>query len=144
MSVQDPVSVPDAERIDGANRAAQAKHYREQGWWRDATLADDIDRYAVEKPDSPAFITETERVTWKQYSELSDRLAGVLVAAGYQPGERVAVQLPDNAAVHIAFVACEKAGLVTVGIGARAGDRELRHLLTRHPGRRPHHHGRAP
>jgi acyl-CoA synthetase len=114
-----------------ADRATLAKAYRDQGWWRDATLAEDIDRYAQTKPDAAAFITETERTTWRQYAELSDRLAGVLVAAGFQRGERVAVQLPDTAAVHIAFVALEKAGLVTVGIGARAGDRELRHLLAR-------------
>ncbi len=125
------MSVHDPQRVDGADRALLAKHYREHGWWRDETLADDIEGYAASRPDAPAFITETERVSWRQYSELSDRLAGVLVAAGYQPGERVAVQLPDTAAVHIAFVACEKAGLVTVGIGARAGDRELRHLLAR-------------
>ncbi len=82
-------------------------------------------------PDAPAFITESGRVSWREYAEASDQLAGVLVAAGFQPGERVAVQLPDTAAVHIAFVALEKAGLVAVGIGARAGDREVRYLLGR-------------
>ena len=32
-------------------------------------------------PDAPAFITEHERLTWRQYADSSDRLAGVLVAA---------------------------------------------------------------
>ena len=116
---------------DRPGREELARLYRDRGWWRDDTLSDDIRLHAGSNPDAPAFITETERVSWRQYDECSDRLAGVLVAAGYQPGERVAVQLPDTAAVHIAFVALEKAGLVTVGIGARAGDRELRHLLAR-------------
>ncbi len=116
---------------DDTGREAQARTYRTRGWWRDDTLADDIARHAAAMPTAPAFITENERVSWRQYDQTSDRLAGVLVAAGYQRGERVAVQLPDTAAVHIAFVALEKAGLVAVGIGARAGDRELRHLLAR-------------
>jgi len=33
--------------------------------------------------------------------------------------------------VHAALIGVEKAGLVAVGIGARAGDREISHLLTR-------------
>jgi acyl-CoA synthetase len=113
------------------DRSALAQKYREQGWWRAETLADDIARHAAARPDAPAFITESERVGWREYAQASDQLAGVLVAAGFQPGERVAVQLPDTAAVHIAFVALEKAGLVAVGIGARAGDREVRYLLGR-------------
>jgi acyl-CoA synthetase len=113
------------------DRSALARKYRDQGWWRDETLADDIARHAASRPDAPAFITDTERVGWREYAQASDQLAGVLVAAGFQPGERVAVQLPDTAAVHIAFVALEKAGLVAVGIGARAGDREVRYLLGR-------------
>jgi acyl-CoA synthetase len=31
--------------------------------------------------------------------------------------------------VHVALLACEKAGVVAVGIGARAGGRELRHIV---------------
>jgi acyl-CoA synthetase len=116
---------------EAADRSALAKEYRDRGWWRDETLADDIARHAAARPDAAAFITSGDRVSWRQYADASDHLAGVLVAAGFQRGERVAVQLPDTAAVHIAFVALEKAGLVAVGIGARAGDRELRYLLGR-------------
>jgi acyl-CoA synthetase len=118
-------------QLQSSERTDRSVAYRERGWWRDETLADDIARHAAVIPDAPAFITEHHRVSWRQYAADSDRLAGVLVAAGYQRGERVGVQLPDTAAVHIAFVGLEKAGLVAVGIGARAGDRELRHLLAR-------------
>jgi acyl-CoA synthetase len=37
--------------------------------------------------------------------------------------------MPDTAAVHAAFLGIEKAGCVIVGIGARAGQREVDHLL---------------
>ncbi len=42
----------------------------------------------------------------------------------------MAVLLPDGVAVHVAFVAAERAGLTVVGLGHRAGDDEIRHLLT--------------
>ena len=41
------------------------------------------------------------------------------------------VILPDGATVHTAFLAAEKAGLVVVGVGSRAGQAEIRHLLRR-------------
>jgi acyl-CoA synthetase len=53
------------------------------------------------------------------------------VRAGLAPGERVAVLLPDGPGVHVAFVATEKAGLVAMGIGPRAGEAEVRHLIAR-------------
>ena len=37
--------------------------------------------------------------------------------------------LPDGVAVHVAFVAAERAGLTVVGLGHRAGDDEIRHLV---------------
>ena len=37
--------------------------------------------------------------------------------------------LPDGVAVHVAFVAAERAGLTIVGLGHRAGDAEIRHIL---------------
>ena len=38
--------------------------------------------------------------------------------------------MPDGPGVHAAFVGIERAGLVVVGIGHRAGDREIAHLLS--------------
>ena len=38
---------------------------------------------------------------------------------------------PDGPGVHVAYAAAERSGLVTVGIGPRAGEDELRHLLTK-------------
>jgi acyl-CoA synthetase len=44
--------------------------------------------------------------------------------------------MPDGDAVHVAFLAIEKAGGVIVGIGARAGEREREHLLAKTGARR--------
>lgn len=66
-----------------------------------------------------------------RYHESSSQLAAVFAQAGLGPGDRLGVVLPDGATVHAVLLAAEKAGLVAVGIGARAGRAELRHLLAR-------------
>jgi acyl-CoA synthetase len=106
-----------------------AREYREAGWWGDVTLAQVVAGHAATRSDAPAYLTEHGTTTWAQYDAKSTALASVLVAAGIEEGERTAVWLPDGATVHIAFLAAEKAGTTIVGIGARAGDKELRHLL---------------
>jgi acyl-CoA synthetase len=68
-------------------------------------------------------------MSWAQYHGLSQRLARLLLGLGLARGERIAVLLPDAPGVHVAYLGAEKAGLVTVGIGARAGLREVEHAL---------------
>jgi acyl-CoA synthetase len=108
-----------------------ARAYREAGWWSDRMLVDDVRDLARDQPDRPAFITPTHRLTWSAYDVASDRLAGVLAAGDEAPGGRVAVVLPDTPGVHVALLAAEKAGLTIVGVGHRAGEQELAHLLAR-------------
>ena len=79
--------------------------------------------------DGLAYITPTERFTYRDYDELSTGWAGALLGLGLDAGDRVAVQLPDGPAVHAVFLAIQKAGLVIVGIGHRAGTKEVDHLL---------------
>jgi acyl-CoA synthetase len=96
------------------------------------TVAQLVARHAHERPDAPAFIEAAsgETMSWREYDERSSRIAAGLATA-YAPGDRVAVQLPDGPAVHTVMVACEKAGIVAVGIGSRAGAREVAHLVER-------------
>jgi acyl-CoA synthetase len=108
-----------------------AAEYRAGGWWSDERHADRIRKLAAERPNDAAYITEKARFTWRDYDLASDRVAATLLELGFARGDRVAVVLPDGPAVHAALVGVEKAGLVAVGIGARAGDRELSHLMTR-------------
>jgi acyl-CoA synthetase len=109
--------------------------YVAAGWWGTETLGDVVARHAASRPDAPAFIVvdgdPPAILTWARYHECSSQLAAVFAQAGLEPGDRLGVVLPDGATVHTVFLAAEKAGLVVVGIGARAGPAELRHLLTR-------------
>ena len=77
-------------------------------------------------PSSPA----RTALPGRPFDEDSDRFAAVLLATGLARGERVGVLLPDGVAVHVVYLAAQKAGLVVVGIGPRAGRQEVRHLLT--------------
>ena len=94
-------------------------------------LASRIARLARTRPNDTAFISEAHTLTWQAYHERAERFARHLVAAGLEPGDRVAVMLPDGPGVHVAFVGCELAGLVVMGIGPRAGTDEIRHLVAR-------------
>jgi len=124
---------------DGGVDPAIAAAYVAKGWWGTDTLAQVVARHAAAKPDAPAFIVPAgagdpgpDRVfTWADYHRRTSQLAAILAAAGLQPGDRVGVLLPDGPEVHMALMAPSKAGLVVVGIGHRAGDAELRHLLGR-------------
>ncbi|HEU4431443.1 MAG TPA: class I adenylate-forming enzyme family protein, partial [Myxococcota bacterium] len=95
------------------------------------TLADRIDSLARTQPDAPAFLGDAGALSWREYAERTDRFAAHLASLGLLPGERVAVLLPDGPGVHVAYVACEKAGLIVTGIGPRAGREEIRHLLAK-------------
>jgi acyl-CoA synthetase len=106
-----------------------ADRLSEVGRWGTATLAETIAEHARSMPDAPAFITADQRMSWAEYDSTSTVLAGLLVACGLERGARVGVFLPDGPAVHAVYVAAEKAGLVVVGVGPRAGAREVRHIL---------------
>jgi acyl-CoA synthetase len=96
------------------------------------TLASLVAGNAREKPDEPAFIEAASclTMTWREYDERSSHIAATLATA-YAPGDRVAIQLPDGPGVHAVMLACEKAGIVAVGVGSRAGAREVAHLVER-------------
>jgi acyl-CoA synthetase len=110
--------------------ATAAAEYRAAGWWGDETIGSMVSRWATERPDATAWIAGDRRTTWARYDATADAIARTLLAHDRPDGERVAVLMPDGAGVHAAFVGVERAGLVVVGIGHRAGDREIAHLLT--------------
>ncbi len=124
-----------------------AAEYRRQGWWTDETLNDVVRKRAVRHPDDPAWSDERRTATWVDVDVEVQQLAEALVAVGVAVGDRVAVCLPDSIEVHVALLAVERAGAVVVGLGARAGRREIAHLLTK--AQAPylitaHDHGREP
>lgn len=100
-----------------------------RGWWGDETVGRLVARQATERPKGVAFVDDTSVTTWLEYNELADRIALNLLSFGLGANDRVGVLLPDGGLVHAVYVACERIGAVIVGLGTRAGDRELAHLL---------------
>jgi acyl-CoA synthetase len=95
------------------------------------TIAGVVARNARERPDGAAFVqgASGDSMTWAQYDARSSAIASTLMS--FEWGTRVALQIPDGPAVHAAMLGCEKAGVVAVGIGTRAGEREVAHLVER-------------
>jgi acyl-CoA synthetase len=115
----------------GTDRKQAAAAYHRDGWWDDQALADHVGRHARERPDAVAFAGPLGDLTWAGYETASNRIAGALGELGLGRGDRVGVMLPDGGAVHAAFLGCEKAGGVAVGVGVRAGEREAQHILSK-------------
>ncbi len=93
------------------------------------TLAQVIAAHAQSNPEAVAFIAGDQTMTWQQYHDRSNTLAGVLIDYGFKQGDGIALLLPDSCETHVAYVACEKAGVVGMAIAARAGDKEIAHLI---------------
>lgn len=120
--------------VDPATTSAEAAHYRAEGWWSDTTLSDRVTESAASVPDKAAYVDfhldGSDRIlTWSQFDAAATNLAAQLWARGVSPGARVAVWHGDTATIHVLFVAIERCGAVTVGLGARAGVREATHIV---------------
>ena len=107
------------------------RRYTEAGWWGTDTLSDIVARHAAAQADSAAFIEEDRCWDWRGYHLLSGRLAMLFASLGFERTERIVVFLPDSGLLHAAYLAAERAGLIVVGIGHRAGRAELSHLVGR-------------
>lgn len=86
---------------------------------------------AAASPLEPAYIEPGGSLTWRAYDGFISLLAKQLLERGLVPGDRVGVWMHDGAAVHVALAACNRAGMIAVGMGARSGERELEHVLGR-------------
>ncbi|MFZ0902707.1 MAG: class I adenylate-forming enzyme family protein [Mycobacterium sp.] len=108
----------------------ESARYRAAGWWSDWTLSDAVRRNAQQSPDRCAYADDPgTALTWREFDCSADALAGQLAGVGVERGDRIAVWHGDSAAIHVLFVAIERCGAVVVGIGARAGTREVAAIL---------------
>ncbi len=104
--------------------------YRAAGWWSDLTLSDAVRRNAEHSPHRCAYADDPGiALTWREFDDSATALAEQLAGVDVVPGDRVAVWHGDATAIHLLFVAIERCGAVVVGIGARAGTREVAAIL---------------
>jgi non-ribosomal peptide synthetase component E (peptide arylation enzyme) len=80
------------------------------------TAADFCDRNGREIGDREALVDRHHRLTWKEVSELSDRLALNLLGLGLSRQSKILAQLPNWAELFVVRLAAEKAGLKLVTV----------------------------
>jgi long-chain acyl-CoA synthetase len=65
-------------------------------------------------PDHPVAVFDAGRLTYRELDQASDRVAAALAVAGIEPGDRVALQLPNIPQFLISYFGILKAGGVVV------------------------------
>ena len=88
--------------------AAQRQHYRDSGFWQDATIYRIVRDHADRTPDRFAVRDRYRRLTYRQLVVAAEQLAADLSKNGVEPGQQVAVWLPNRLETVIALLACSK------------------------------------
>ena len=68
---------------------------------------------------APAFIDDHRTMSFAEFDDATNRLGNALLASGFEPGDRVAVLLPNSVESVVAYYGLVKAGLVRVPLNAR-------------------------
>jgi acyl-CoA synthetase (AMP-forming)/AMP-acid ligase II len=95
------------------------------------TLGDLLRDAAHQEPDADAFRYRDERLTYRDWDALADRMAAGLSARGVRRGDVVALLLPSTPLYLIAYLGAARLGAVTTGINVRYRRTEIGHVLGR-------------
>ena len=74
-------------------------------------------------------MSATDRITWRELHDASDRLARNYMALGLEPGDRIASLLPNRILLLVHYLACFRAGLVVTPLNYRYAPPEIDHAL---------------
>ena len=104
--------------------------YVEAGYWRNQTFHDIVDSHAESTPDRTALVGPERELTYAELARNSRSIAAYLVGElGYEPNERVALQLPNCVEFVEAFLACSRAGIVPAMLLPRHRQTEVKHVV---------------
>jgi long-chain acyl-CoA synthetase len=81
------------------------------------------------EPDAVAVSSATDRMTWRELDEASDRLARNYAALGLEAGDRIASLMPNRIGLLAHYLACFRAGFVTTPLNYRYATPEIDHAL---------------
>ncbi|MCU1453216.1 MAG: AMP-dependent synthetase and ligase, partial [Acidimicrobiales bacterium] len=94
-----------------------------------ATVARVFDRALAADPDREALVTRSRRLSYAELDQEADRAAHALRDLGLRPGDRVAVSLPNEADVVVAFHGAMRLGAIWVGVNGALAPPEQRFLV---------------
>jgi 3-oxocholest-4-en-26-oate---CoA ligase len=92
-------------------------------------FASQFEQIADLAPDRVAVVSGDRAVSWGQFDELADRLAGHLAAAGIRAGDRFGIAARNSPEYLIALHALFKLGALPININYRYRAAEVRYLL---------------
>ncbi|MFI0404351.1 (2,3-dihydroxybenzoyl)adenylate synthase [Actinomadura sp. 3N508] len=114
-----------------------ARRYREAGYWRALTLAEELHETAERFADHEAVSSGTARLTYRELDRAADRFAVALRRLGLRPGDPVIFQLGNEVGTVVAYFGVLRAGLVPICSLAQHRSREIGYLI-QHTGARLH------
>ncbi|MET0585418.1 MAG: AMP-binding protein, partial [Candidatus Binatia bacterium] len=91
-----------------------AARYRAEGYWEDRALRDVFDETFSRYGDRVAIIEAGQSVTYSQLNDRATRLALNLFDEGFQPLDRVVVQLPNVVEFVYLYFALQKIGCIPI------------------------------
>ncbi|OUR81932.1 hypothetical protein A9Q82_08995 [Cycloclasticus sp. 46_120_T64] len=124
MSIFDPV-IPEQRN----------KSMHELGHWADKTILEYFDKAVAEHPDKTAVVgyvvdsNQRHAKTYREISDLSDRLAAGLLKKGITKGDVVSYQLPNSWEFLTIYLACMRIGAVTNPLMPIFRESELTYML---------------
>jgi len=91
-----------------------AKRYRDKGYWRDLSLAEEFVPVFRRYAERVAVIDREAHINYAEIDRVSSRLALNLLDAGLAPLDRVVVQLPNVAEFVFLYFALQKIGCIPI------------------------------
>ena len=91
-----------------------ARHYREKGYWRDQSLAQEFDVVFKKYFSRVALIDGDRQYSYGEIDRLSDNLALNLLQLGLKPLDRVVPALPNCAEFVLLYFALQKIGCIPI------------------------------
>ncbi|TAK53598.1 MAG: hypothetical protein EPO25_10155 [Gammaproteobacteria bacterium] len=109
--------------------APYRQRWRDAGFWLDLTLHQGFDQTVAQQPHKLALVTADGDYTFAAFKAESDALAAGLLGAGIEPGDIVAVQLPNWVEFCFLQIALSRIGAVIQPIHTVFRERETANLL---------------
>jgi long-chain acyl-CoA synthetase len=92
-------------------------------------IAQHVERQAQKNPKRTAILFEGKSVSYGVLDYCARALADSLVKHGVNPGDRVAIYLPNIPAFALAYLAIQKAGAIAVSINSIFKWQEVRFIV---------------
>ncbi|CAN5626946.1 medium-chain fatty-acid--CoA ligase [soil metagenome] len=106
------------------------QRYVDDGAWTEHSFVHDLEKHAEERPDALAIIDEDGRhTTYGAYEQRTRRLANSLLRLGLEPGDRLAMQLPNSSEFCLTLMACARASIIPVFLHVVYDEHDLDYVL---------------